>query len=144
MSLSYREKSTLGSLIAMLAVYGYYFATLPGLNTRRYFDAASTTRLIAMVVAIVVIEVVYHIVIASSSRVESKDERDVLIETRAYRVGYFLLAAGVSMLMGAMILSNPETLGISQFAMGNFLLLSMVVAETAKFLTQLFYYRRGI
>jgi hypothetical protein len=144
MTLSYREKSILGSLIAMLAVYGYYFATLPGLNTRRYFDAASTTRLIAMVVAMVVIEIVYHIVIAASSRVEAKDERDVLIETRAYRVGYFLLAGGVSILMGLMILSNPETLGISQFSMGNFLLLSMVVAETAKFLTQLFYYRKGI
>jgi len=144
MSLSYREKSILGSLIAMLAVYGYYFATLPGLNTRRYFDAASATRLIAMVVTIVVIEVAYHIVIAVSSRVDRKDERDVLIETRAYRVAYFLLAGGVSVLIGAMLVSNPETLGISQFSMGNFLLLSMVVAETAKFLTQLFYYRKGI
>jgi hypothetical protein len=144
MGLSYREKSILGSLVAMLAVYGYYFATLPGLDTRRYFDAASTTRLIAMVVAIVVIEVVCHVVIAASSHVERKDERDVLIEIRAYRVAYFLLATGVSLLIGTMILSNPETLGISQFSMGNFLLLSMVVAETAKFLTQLFYYRKGV
>jgi hypothetical protein len=73
MDLSYQEKSILGSLLAMVVVYGYYFA-----NTLRHvgqpeFDGASLGRLIFTVVAIIVIEIVYHIVLALESRPEASE-----------------------------------------------------------------------
>lgn len=145
MSLSFREKSIVGSLVAMLSIYGYYFATLTGVATRRYFDAASLIRLIGAVVLIVAIEVVYHIVIAVSSRVELKDERDVLIESRAYRVAYFVLATGVGLLITAAIFANlVNDLPTTPYSTANLLLFFMVIAEAGKFLTQLVYYRKGI
>ena len=56
-------------------------------------------RLVFAVVAIVVIEIVYHIVLALESKAEPKDERDILIECKAYRNAYFLLASWCAFLV---------------------------------------------
>src|ERR1039458_565450 len=94
MDLSYQEKSILGSLLAVVVVYGYYFAGVLHDLSHPEFGAGNVARLILAVVAIVVIEIVYHIVLALESKVEAKDERDILIECKAYRNAYFLLASG--------------------------------------------------
>ena len=53
--LSYQEKSILGSLAAMVVVYGYYFsAVLPDVG-RREFGGGSLGRLIFAVIALIVI-----------------------------------------------------------------------------------------
>jgi hypothetical protein len=139
MNLSYREKSIAGSLITTVLVYGYYFAAVFTNNRPADFNRLAVGRLIAAVFVIVVIEVVYHIVIALSSRVEPKDERDILIEGKAYRNAYFLLAADLFMLMGTVVL-----IGLTPFLTVNLMLFSVVISEIVKSLTQLFYYRRGI
>ena len=130
MSLSYQEKSIWGSLITILFVYGYYFAGL-GLAKSPGLDLG---RMVTAVVAVVAIEIVYHIVIAVASGVERKDERDVAIEGKSYRNAYFLLAGGAC---ATAFTSSP-------FLTGNVALLSLVLAEITKFTTQLFLYRRGV
>jgi hypothetical protein len=150
MDLSYQEKSILGSLVAVVVVYGYYFASVLRGATRPEFGAGSLGRLMLAVIAIVVIEIVYHIALALESNPEPKDERDILIECKAYRNAYFLLATGASLVMGYVIVAGlardaaPTRIIVAPFLTVNLVLFCLVVAELVKFLTQLFYYRRGL
>jgi hypothetical protein len=150
MDLSYQEKSILGSLLVMVVVYGYYFAAVLRDAGRPEFDGGSLGRLMLAVIAIIVIEIVYHIVLAMESKPEPKDERDVLIECKAYRNAYFLLATGAFLVIGSVIMANlvretaPTRIMVTPFITVNLVLLFMVLAELTKFLTQLFYYRRGL
>jgi hypothetical protein len=150
MDLSYQEKSILGSLLAMVVVYGYYFSAVLRNADRPEFDAGSLGRLILAVVAIIVIEIVYHIVLALESKTEPKDERDTLIECKAYRNAYFLLATGAGLVITWVIVAGlvrdvaPTRIILTPFITVNLVLFAMVMAETVKFLTQLFYYRWGV
>ena len=49
--------------------------------------------LVGLIVAVVIIEVIYHVVIAVGSRQGDGEERDVLIEATATRIACFALAA---------------------------------------------------
>ncbi|MGA8493059.1 MAG: hypothetical protein WB711_21730 [Terriglobales bacterium] len=138
MNLSYREKSIWGTLTATLVVYGYYFAIVFSGAQPSQVNRAALGRLISAVFVIVAIEVVYHIAIALTSKVEPKDERDFLIETKAYRNAYFLLVTDLFMLMGTLVM-----IVLTPFLIANLMLLSVVVSEIVKYATQLFLYRRG-
>ena len=170
MDLSYQEMSILGSLLAIVVVYGYYFASVLRDASRPEFGGGNVARLVFTVVAIVVIEIVYHIVLALESKVEPKDERDILIECKAYRNAYFLLTAGACWVITGVILANlmgdapaanilmmpflilaklvresaPTRIVVTPFLTVNLVLFFMVLAELVKLLTQLFYYRRGL
>jgi len=150
MDLSYQEKSILGSLLAVVVVYGYYFASVLRAIGRPEFDGGSLGRLMLAVIAIIVIEVVYHIVLALESKTEPKDERDTLIECKAYRNAYFLLATGAALVITYVIVAGlardaaPTRIIVTPFLTINLVLFVMVVAELVKFLTQLFYYRWGL
>ncbi len=121
MGLSYQEKSIGASLIATLLVYG------------RYFASGSNDSLVGTIVLLVVIQIVAQIAIAVAYRPEPKDERDRLIEARAYHVGYLMLVTGAVLCMN--IATKPSV---------NALLMAVVAAEAGKSATQLFYYRRGV
>ncbi len=150
MDLSYQEKSILGSLLAMVIVYGYYFAAVLRDASRPEFDGVNVGRLVLAVIAIIVIEIVYHIVLALETKPEPKDERDILIESKAYRNAYFLLATGAFLVIGCVIMAGlardaaPTRIIVTPFITVNLVLFFMVLAELVKFLTQLFYYRRGL
>jgi len=150
MDMSYQEKSILGSLLAFVVVFGYYFAAVLRDLGRHEFVGGMVGRLVGAVIAIVVIEIVYHIVLALESEPEPKDERDVLIECKAYRNAYFLLASGAFLVIAWVIMANlvrdaaPTRIAVTNFITVNLVLFFMVVADVMKFLTQLFYYRRGV
>ncbi len=150
MDLSYQEKSILGSLLAFVVVFGYYFAAVLRDLGRHEFVAGMVGRLVLAVIAIVVIEIVYHIVLALESKPEPKDERDILIECKAYRNAYFLLASGAFLVIAWVIMTNLASdaastrVAVTSFITVNLVLFFMVVADVMKFLTQLFYYRRGL
>jgi len=118
--MSYREKSIWGQLIATLIVYGNYFARSGG-------------NLIGMIVVLVMIQIVAQIAIAILAKPEPKDERDRLIDARAYRVGYLLLVTGAVLCMNIVV--SPTVNG---------LLMALVVSEVGKSVTQLYYYRWGV
>jgi hypothetical protein len=145
MDLSYQEKSILGSLLAMVVVYGYYFAAVLRDASQPEFNVG---RLVLAVIAIIVIEIVYHIVLAIESKPEPKDERDILIASKAYRNAYFLLATGAFLVIACVIMAglarDAARIIVTPFITVNLVLFFMVLAELMKFLTQLFYYRRGL
>jgi hypothetical protein len=149
MDLSYQEKSILGSLLAMVVVYGYYFASALRHIDRAAFDSASIGRLMFTVIAIIVIEIVYHIILAIETRPEPKDERDLLIEGKAYRNAYFVVATGAALVIGYVIVASlvrdaaPTRIVATPFLLVNSMLLFMVLAEVMKLATQLLYYRKG-
>jgi len=144
MDLSYQEKSILGSLLAMVVVYSIYFAaTLRNIGR----EDLGLGRLMLTVIAIVVIEIAYHIALAIEGGVERKDERDILIECKAYRNAYLMLATGAGLVITYFIvagLAGATRLPLTPFLAVNLVLLFMVMSELTKSLTQLFYYRRGV
>jgi len=149
MEMSYQEKSIFGSLVAMLVVYGYYFAAVLHNIGKPEFAATGLGRLILAVIAIIVIEVVYHIVLALESKPEAKDERDILIESKAYRNAYFALSTGAFLVIASVIAADlardaaPTRILVTPFLVVNLVLLFMVLAEVVKLVTQLLHYRRG-
>jgi hypothetical protein len=82
--LSYREKSLYASLTAELLVYGPYFF----LHRQN-----SLNKVVGMIVAIIVLQIILQSVIAAFTRNRVTDERDRLIELRGYRAGYLTLAS---------------------------------------------------
>jgi hypothetical protein len=149
MEMSYQEKSIAGSLIAMLVVYGYYFAAVLRNAGQAEFAGSMLGRLILAVIAIIVIEIVYHIVLSVASKPE-KDERDVMIELKAYRNAYFAYGTGAFVVIACVVAAGlmrdtaPTRLIVTPFLVVNLVLLFMVLAEIVKFVTQLLYYTRGL
>jgi hypothetical protein len=150
MDLSYQEKSILGSLLAMVVVYASYFASAFRHFGQSQFDGGTLGRLIITVIAIVAIEIVYHIALALRARPEPKDERDLLIECKAYRTAYFAMFSGMSLVITWLIVAGlarvaaPGRISVAPFLMVNLILLVLVLTELLKFVAQLFYYRRGL
>ena len=140
MDMSYQEKSILGSLLAVGVVFGYYFATV----------LRDIGRPDSMVPAFQLVDLCSRWLLSSQSRScitfvlaleskpEPKDERDTLIASKAYRNAYFVLSAGIFVVMCAVMLA------FKPFVTVNLVLFVWVLAELAQFATQLFYYRRGL
>ncbi len=145
--LSYQEKSIIGSLLAMLIVYGYYFAAVLKQIGQGDLNGGLIGRLMFTVIAIIVIEIVYHVVLAILQKPEAKDERDVQIEAKAYRNAYFMLATGAALVLTyfivAAIAGDNGRIMVTPFLIVNLMLLFMVVAELFRMVTQLLYYRKG-
>ena len=98
--------------------------------------------------AIIVIETVYHIILAIESKPEPKDERDVLIEAKVYRNAYLLLVSGASLVITYFIFAALAGDGASRITatllfIVNLIVLIIVLAEVMNFVTPLLYYRRG-
>jgi hypothetical protein len=149
MDLSYQEKSILGSVLALVVAYGFYFRSLLRHLGERGSEGDGLGRLVIAVIVIIVIETVYNIVLALESKPQPKDERDAMIASKAYRNGYFFLYFGAGTIMtcalGLEIVSNtPLRIRVTPFLILNTVLAVMVAAEMVKFLTQLFYYRQGL
>ena len=141
MNLSYQEKSIWGSLLALLVVFGSYFVSVDWLREPEAPDT-KLDRIVGAVALVVLIEIVYHVLIALKSRAEPKDERDVLIAGRAYRNAYLLLTAGsfisIALFLG---LTEAQRSGGQPMAAVDLLLAFVIAAEITKFVTQLIYYR---
>lgn len=149
MDLSFQEKSVWGSIVSLVAVYGWYVKEL--LSAYPAIDASLMAGLLlTVVVLIIVIEAALHIAIAIRSRPAPEDERDRLIQTRAHRNAYYVLAVGTVVAIGQVVIgeamnatSSVITLERSLLA-ANILLLAFVLAELVALGSQLVYYRRGI
>lgn len=150
--MSFQEKSILGSLIITTCLFGAYFLQVFKVFTADSSGAVATMpfTLIGIVVAVVVVEVIYHIVIALVSRDEGEDERDRLIEANATRFSYYILATGSITAVGYMLISgfigNAEPGDSLQtlIAAASMIIFSFILAEVVGFAMQLYYYRRGV
>ncbi len=139
--MSFREKMAWISLLANLAIYGFYFAALAAALGRGGADAAHfTDLLIGSVVLLVVVTVVLSIIVAAWAPKEAQaaeDEREKRIALEASHAAYFVISAGAVMVIAALYF------GISDFLAVNALFFVLVAGELTKNAAQIFQFRRG-
>jgi hypothetical protein len=138
--MSFREKSAWITFVLLIG-FGAYFGELarewltpgePHINHLRLF--------LALIIAIVVLEVVTHVVLALRSPQDAKaplDERERLIALRATRPAFYVLLVGAFLSIGTM------HLGASTLMLAHCVLLAIWIAELTRFGTQIYQYRRG-
>lgn len=142
MNLSFQEKSAWGLLAGILIVSAWYFPAALAVvaESRHPFPLLAVS--IGGVVAIVVIETLYHIVIAVTGGTQT-DERDTIIDLKAERNGGFALGAGLFSLVGFVVLqyirlegSGPNPLAIVVYIIG-----ALTLSEVVKLASQIWFYR---
>lgn len=137
--MSFEEKSVwiqwAGTLL-VLAGYGWVAGQMlaAGVLDLRAYAAV----FMASVACLVAILVAAHIVAALTGRPEDSDERDRIIGWRAEARTSWLLTAGVFLALAALVAGWPAA------HVAHLLLVSVFVAELARFSLQIVYYRRGL
>jgi hypothetical protein len=94
MNLSYQEKLVWGQFLPMVVLYGYYFARVA--EGRRGVAVGS---LVGVLVWIAVIQVICSILVAALAQREPRDERDRLIEYKAFKMAYLSAICAVFFVM---------------------------------------------
>ena len=138
--MSFREKSAWISFVLLLLIFGPYVW-----NVSRVLEGEVEIRTafhisLALVAAFVLLEIVLHVAIAMRAPREArapKDERERLIEMRATRIAFQVLVLGALASAGLMHFTR------SAWAVGQHVLMAVVVAELVKFGGQILYFRRG-
>ena len=145
MDLSFQEKSAWGLLAGILLVSAFYFP-----NALRIVEyAENPVALIAIsivgVIALVIIEAIYHAIIAVAGGDET-DERDTLIDLKAERNGGFVLGISLFIVVGHIIAQSviPERPNLSVLTVAVYIIAALTVSEVAKLASQIWYYRAGI
>lgn len=152
MDMSFQEKSIIGSLVITVGLFGGYFLKVFEAFTSRSSDAVAGLpgTLVGVVITVVIVEVVYQVAIAILGGEEDSDERDRLVDARATRISYYVLAAGCITTIGHMMFSAmvgewlPEGVTQTPIFIANMLVFSFILAEIIGFSMKLFYYRRGV
>jgi succinate dehydrogenase hydrophobic anchor subunit len=144
---SFKEKSILVSMLALAGVYGSYFLSVLGGEVEPSL-AGMLIRMIAIVVALVVIHIAYHVVIALDDVSEEEDERDRAVGRRAAVFGYNVLVTTVLIVIGRMLIlgawaEGGSGAGPDLFEITNLLLAGVVLGEIVYYGAQLYFYRRG-
>ena len=146
MDMSYKEKSLLASLCATLLVFGWYFYQV---FTNQMFNIGyefTFNDIFKPIILFVVLEIIIQSFLARKNK---DDERDALIELTSYRNSYWVLSVGVWFLLIQLLYVGTggwyDILESSSMPfISHLLLLFVVLAEVTNFITQLYYYRKGI
>ena len=146
-SLSFHEKSAIGTLIATWVIGILYFRSAWALWQAGQLHPASNFGLAAgLTVLLVIVLVAYHVLIAATAKPEKEDERDRLIAWRAGRIGGFVLGFGVvgivvQILIGGMF---DDALAGSPVLIANALMAAVFIATVVELVMTLVFYRRGV
>src|SRR5215469_8781609 len=139
--MSFREKSAWISFVVILVAFGFYFAAYlshlrhPGNPYPNFFGL-----FLFLVVAVVVVEVVLHILVAIRSPSDAnapRDERDQLINLKAARIAFYVLMTLAFLSIGAM-----HHHGVTALFMGNLIFFAIWIAELTRVGSQIVLYRR--
>lgn len=148
--MTYQEKGVWAGLLTTLVIYGGYFVAVCPLS-----EAGTMSTIVLFgcaVVAQIVALIVLHSLFAVTSDSDLTDERDTSIEWKGYRTAYAVLAVGVVLSIGGLVwreVKEGMSVGdgsagtLTPFVIAHILLLCFVMAEAAKYVTQILCYRRG-
>ncbi len=146
MDMTFREKSAWGLLVGIGLVSIFYFPAAFDIADSVPHGAPLIAISIVGVVALVVIEAIYHACIAIPHGHEAgeEDERDQLIDLKAERISSYALGVGLFWLVGQIIASHSsERLEpMSALTIGVWILFALTASEIAKLIAQIVYYRR--
>ena len=140
--MSFREKSILVSITAMLVATAVYLAVLlPSLATTSVNQVLYQVPMIIAVVSLIIITVVGQVAVAvhdARAASAAADERERLIGWRGQSMGGYVLAVGVFL---ALCLAMVE---VEWFWIANALAGMWVLAEVFSGVAQLVMFRRGV
>lgn len=139
--MSFQEKSTWAMGAITIAVYAGYFAVLLGrVGEGSVSEIDYQPLMLTTVLALVVLAVVSHILIAAANPREADrtDVRDREINRFGEYVGGYVLAAGA---LAALAMAMIE---VQYFWIANAILLALVLSELVSLGTKAVLYRRGI
>lgn len=137
--MSFREKSAWTSFCCLLAVAAFWLRSVIRTEVYHVREANPMFGFLSLLVVFVLAEIVLHIVIAWGDPKQAqtpRDERERLIDLRAARVAFYVLTAG------AWLSISTLHLQFDRLRMSDTMLGAIVVAELAKFATQIVLYRR--
>jgi hypothetical protein len=134
-AMSFREKSAVITILALLLTYGAYAVRV---KSGPMSTPEAVGFLSVVILAQVVIMIVAHIAVAVMRRPEARDERDQVADLRGARNGYFALATGLVAAMWLALMGAPP------LTLVNAMLGALVAAEVVRYGSQLVYYRTGV
>jgi hypothetical protein len=149
--MSFREKSIWTCLLSILVINLLYFVQAFRLYGAGEADSSAIVLLyIGAVIVQIVVQIVAHIIFATTSKPEVADERDIAIELKSHKYSHVVLSVGVFLSILGLIAreivndAGGPAIPITPFVLGHALLGFFVAAEVLHYATQLFYYRRGV
>lgn len=145
MDLSFQEKSAWGVLVGLgLVSYFYFPAAFTVANTVPH-GAPLIVLSIGWVIMLIIIQAVYHAVIAVSSRDHSADERDRLFDLKSERNSGLVLGVGMFTLVAYIVATHSiaDKVPVGGLTIAVWILFVLTVAEVAKLISQIWYYRAG-
>ena len=125
--------------VTLLFFIYYIILTFESFNSTQnvisiYFNVA-----VGYTIAIILLVVVL-LIITKSTAIEN-DERDSLIEAKAYRIGFFSIVSIINVLI-IIALFNDAIL--EPFVLFNILFSTLFLTHIVQNITQIFYYKKGI
>ena len=139
------ELPLLVSLLGVVIMFGsYFFYVFANLED----PTGGFQRFLGAVALLVIVEITLHSLIAAQRADGHTDERDRAIQRAASRWGYGVMAVGIWLVIGQLVLGMIfEQAWInsyfSSYLLANVLFLVFVVSELVNISARLFYYRRG-
>ena len=139
------ELPLLVSLLGVVIMFGsYFFYVFANLED----PTGGFQRFLGAVILLVIVEITLYSLIATQPADGHTDERDRAIQRAASRWGYGVMAVGIWLVIGQLVLGMIfEQVWInsyfSSYLLANVLFLVFVVSELASISARLLYYRRG-
>lgn len=143
---SFNERSRLVTMLAVGFTALYYFDAVRGMLAAGNRDPGDmATVAIVSVVLLIVVEAVYHAIIARDGDDETHDERDRAIQLRGAWLEKLVLEIGVAGVIGHIALASQlDRMTVDLFLVGNLLVAVLVASELLGRGLELVLYRRGI
>ena len=146
MDFSYKEKSLIASLGVTLLIFGWYlYGAFSNLSSNP--ELPGFVEIIILLVLIAVLESIIQSFLSIMNKAQLEDERDKLIEKISYRNSYWFLSVCIWFLMVQILLDtrfDNHLILTTPYGMFHFLLLFFVLSNLIGFVTQLYYYRKGV
>jgi hypothetical protein len=139
------ELPLLVSLLGVVIMFGsYFFYVFANLED----PTGGFQRFLGAVALLVIVEITLHSLIAAQRADGHTDERDRAIQRAASRWGYGVMAVGIWLVIGQLVLGMIFQQAwinsyFSIYLLANVLFLVFVVSELVNISARLFYYRRG-
>lgn len=144
-SFSKREKTLFGTLIidASIGIYYFYHRFLLG-DPNSFWDNDMSQVVTNIIIIAIIASSLFWFLIYGSEEEEAKDERDLIVENKGNKIGFYAMQIGVGLLMGQVVLGTIFShYQLTNVEIVNLLLLVVMASHWAKAAKQLFHYRRG-
>lgn len=145
MGMTFQEKSAWGLLLGIGLVSYFYFPAAFEIAGSAPHPGRLIGVSVAGVIALIVIEAIYHAVIAGASGGDdgSMDERDVMIDMRSERNAGYVLGVGLFWLVGHIVVTHSfaEKEPVGGLTIAVWILFALTASEVAKLILQIWYYR---